>query len=203
MGLLVAMANGCLLLCFACRCYPRDSSPRVSQHRKALWHFPQQLCQRLGEPCVTCPATDRLQEAPSFPELPWLPGTPVLVQAGARSPRRVFSHPNNAPGSKSHSTGPAVGGVSCLAPFPSHRARLCAFPAVRTLCGLGGTSGRLTERSGQSTKALDAVPRPECQGRGDLASHLFFLGTKHAFKSRSRFAGEGWELLGAGRLPQF
>lgn len=77
-----------------------------------------------------------------------------------------------------------------------------------TLCKLGGTlpahpRGRLTERSGQITKGLDPVPRRQCQGRGDLASHLFFLGTKHAFKSQSRFTGKGWELLEAGQLPQF
>lgn len=75
-----------------------------------------------------------------------------------------------------------------------------------TLCKLGGTlpahpRRRLTERFGQITKGLDPVPRHKCQGRGDLASHLFFLGTKHAFKSQSRFTGKGWELLGAGQLP--
>lgn len=104
---------------------------------------------------------------------------------------------------------PAVGSALCLAPFPSHRAHLCALPAASpdTLQARGTLParprGRLTERSGQITKDLDPAPRHECQGRGDLASHLFFLGTKHAFKSQSRFTGKGWELLGAGQLPQF
>lgn len=56
---------------------------------------------------------------------------------------------------------------------------------------------------GQIAKGLDPSPRRECQGRGKLALPLFFLGTKHAFKSQSHFTGKGWKLLETSSCPSY
>lgn len=56
---------------------------------------------------------------------------------------------------------------------------------------------------GQIAKGLDLSRRRECQGRGKLASPLFFLGTKHAFKSQSHFTGKGWNLLETSSCPSY
>lgn len=45
---------------------------------------------------------------------------------------------------------------------------------------------------------LDPIPQHECQGWGDLTSHLFFLDTKYAFKRQSYFTGKRWKLLETG-----
>lgn len=97
-----------------------------------------------------------------------------------------------------HISVPSRHGPNCTA-FPRHFAnfgeRSQPFPA--------GSSRSTCLCPGQIAKGLDPVPRRECQGRGDLASHLFFLGTKHAFKSQSRFTGKRWKLLEAASCPSY
>lgn len=141
---------------------------------------------------------------PSFPEPPRLPGTPragigcgtgalaAVLVAGFLTP--VLHYAANP----SFPRGLLCGSVSYLAPFPSPRAHVCAFLAASPDTLQAGRSApssstrALMGLFGQIAKGLDPVPRHKCQGRGDLASHLFFLGTKHAFKSQSRFTGKGW-----------
>lgn len=93
---------------------------------------------------------------------------------------------------------PSRRGPDCTA-FPRHFAnfgeRSQPFPA--------GSSRSTRLCPGRIAKGLDPVPQRECQGRGDLASHLFFLGTKHAFKSQSRFTGKRWKLLETASCPSY
>lgn len=153
------------------------------------------------------------RKLPSFPELPRLPGKPprwyrTWPQVLLPQPSRwVFSPRYCKP---PFSARASLWEASPASPLSRQTVPVSgpSPPLLLTLRKLGAAlpahpRGRLAERSGQITKGLDPVPRRECQGRGDLASHLFFLGTKHAFKSRSRSTGKGWELLGAGQLPQF
>lgn len=83
-----------------------------------------------------------------------------------------------------------------------------AFP--RHLMSFGECSQPFPAGSSQSTqlcpsqiaKGLDPVPQRECQGRGDLALHLFFLGTKHSFKKPEPFHWQEIEAARDGQLPQ-
>lgn len=101
---------------------PPGQLPRVSQQRKALWHLPQQLCQRLGEPRVTC--TCRRPAAGSFHPSRSCHGSRESPHAGTgrgrrcscRSPRGGFSHPDIVNPPFPH--GPRCGKHLLPRPFP-------------------------------------------------------------------------------------
>lgn len=66
---------------------------------------------------------------PSSPELPRV-STGCGRRCSCRSPRRGFSPPDIAANSPFSARAPLWGALSASPLFPSHRARLCAFPAA-------------------------------------------------------------------------
>lgn len=169
-------------------------------------------------------------EGTSSLELPRLPAKPPvlhpppqgLVQAGpgryprysCSSPRGGFSHPDFALGSELplFHTGPTAGNVFAfpfLVRLYPYRSLPKPHSSSPTPCKLQGTlpalpHGQLVRHLAlPRPEDLDPVPQHECQGRGDLASHLFFLGTKYAFKSQSCFTGKRWKLLETASCPSY
>lgn len=189
------MAKGCLLLCFACQCYPRDSLVCVQQQGKAVQHLPQQLCQHFAELCATytCqllqwdlhwgPAAQNIlpvaAAAPSKTPSPSSAST--LAQAGpgcgprcfCSSPHGGFSHPNIALCSKPpyfHMGPPQGGNIFCLLLFSSVCTRNSAVLASAESHSFSPTldelRGMLPALPRGQLAEHSALPRPNRKGLG-------------------------------------
>lgn len=228
-GSSVAMAKGCLLLCFACQHYPWDALCA-----RAVWHLPRQ---HLGGPR----ATDTHQPLWRDPCWGWAAGSivPKVATAPSKAPKpftcwswirslvlllqpswQVFS-PRYCTVQQTPSfplTRPAPPKTfSAFPPFSSDRTHIRAFPARAklhslspTLCKLRGTLPALPR--GQLTKHL-SLPWPNRKGLGSrsparvpgagrscLASILSRYKTR--FQKSEPFHWQEMEAARGGQLPQ-